>query len=75
MNESYALGNGGQYRGIFLGEKHPDVTLTQEHDGLSYGASSRKLWLNYSNHSFLNLLQNMVSRKIKKKTPEGNFFV
>ena len=49
-----------------------DVTLIREHDGLSYGASSRKLWLNYSNHSFLNFPQNKVSRKIMKKTPEGN---
>jgi len=52
-----------------------DVTLIREHDGLSYGASSRKLWLNYSYHSFLNLPRNKVSRKIKR-TPEGNgFFV
>jgi len=50
-----------------------DVTSIREHDGLSYGASSRKLWLNYSYHSFLNLPRNKVSRKIKR-TPEGNVF-
>ena len=52
-----------------------DVTSIREHDGLSYGASSRKLLLNYSNHCFLILPRNKVSRKIKKRTPEGNVFL
>ena len=65
-------------QGIFFGENTLEVALTWEHDGLhmvplpgSCGWNRRviKNDLFSSNHSFLNLPWDMVSRKIMKKVP------